>query len=242
MAISLIASANYGGAGGGFTGGASLDSTGADFLVAAIARYQGATLTDSKSNTWTLLSTYAAGGDPTTELYYCIPTSVGSGHTFSYSGSNAFSSIAVAAFSGVKQTSPQDGSTTTNTGSGLTSIQPGSITPSVDGGLWVSALGINNCGSVPASTFAGVTSRRDHLNSVGGYDDNYGVGLTWEIQTTATASNPTWSWASGSTPGAIGAVFFAAGGGGGGTGQPTMRRWGGVPRMRLGGSGGSSWG
>jgi hypothetical protein len=41
-------------------------------------------------------------------LYYAANPTVGSGHTFSYTGASNFSSIFVAAFSGVATSSPFD--------------------------------------------------------------------------------------------------------------------------------------
>lgn len=165
----------------------SINSTGANFLIVAVADFgSGATgtVTDSKSNLgWTPLTAYNTAGDARIHLYYCVPTSVGSGHTVSYTGT--LPAIAFAAFSNVNAI-PFD-SEVGATGSTSNPVG-GSITPSAAGALVISAtanLG-NNTGSVD-SGFAIVGS---YLGVSG---NNYSLGMAYLIQTIAATVNPTWT-------------------------------------------------
>src|ERR1035438_7482079 len=75
----------------GIGGTNTINSTGADLLICAICTDQtsgAAFYSDSKGNTgWTLLFDQTCGWSGRIRLYYCIPTSVGSGHYLSISGS-----------------------------------------------------------------------------------------------------------------------------------------------------------
>lgn len=191
----------------------SVDTTGANLLVVGMSQENGpgnaATLTDSKSNTWTH-GTWrnATSNDPSGRLSYCVPSSVGSGHTFTLSG-GGFSSVWVAAFSGAAA-SPFLQESAGSNGTGITR-QPGSLTPSEDNcvlvtfvaGFMSAALSINSSFSI--------------TNSATFVSGSYAGGLAYLIQTTAGAANPTWSWATntaGSTSVATMMSFKAAAAGG----------------------------
>ncbi len=102
MAFALVANA---GSGSGTT--SAVDTTGADLLVAAVAYFDGAgTVTDSKGNTWTGLTPATPGSGRACRLLYCVPTSVGGGHTFSTP--SGFGGLCVSAWSGVDTATPFD--------------------------------------------------------------------------------------------------------------------------------------
>lgn len=198
-----------------------IDTSGASLLVLAVSSVDNlaaAAPQDSKSNTWNALALQGiAGGSPQCKLYYATGAiSVGSGHTFTTAGGvNEYACLSVAAFSGVVTSSPLDAQNgTTGSVSGLSSLQPGSITPTNAGELLVTTTVINS------ASITGI-SLTDGSNSITLSDwayQNAGVaysgGLGYEIQTTAAASNPTWSWSS-ATSGASAAIaaFIAAAGG-----------------------------
>lgn len=172
----------------------AVDTTGANFLV-AMAGYYGTgtppTLSDSKSNTWTAL-TLKISPDTSINgrLYYCAGATVGSGHTFSLSGTGVYPAVAVLAMANVKASpfDQQNGATTT---SGNTSLATGSITPSVNGCVIVAGLvGNDSTGGDPTIDSGFSTPVVGH--ATGG--QSVGAAISYKIQTTAAAVNPTWSW------------------------------------------------
>ena len=154
---SAVSAAGGGGGGGGPTytltlegskAGASgsvttdaADTTGSNLLIVAGIYYSGTpSLADSKSNTWTGLTSYVGSGSTyAVKIYYCIAPTVGAGHTFTLSGS-IYDSVIYAGFS---KTSPlfDTGKDSGVSGSAaFTTIQPGSLTPSVDNCLVFTVL------------------------------------------------------------------------------------------------------
>lgn len=186
MAIAFVNAVSTSGAGPMTTG--SIDTTGANLLVVAMScddAYNTAP-TDSKSNSWTQLTSYTQT-NVRVRMWYSVPTSVGTGHTFSASG-GAAGAIYGIAFSGVAQTSPADQQNGAN--GFLTSIQPGSITPTENGEVIVTVLGINAAGS-PMSINSGFTEVGTEHEFAAGV--SYGGTAAYLIQTTAAAINPTWT-------------------------------------------------
>lgn len=107
--------------GGGNTTTGTLNSTGADLLIAVVSMYGGRavdyTVSDSKSNSWSSAPASWNFGTDTlgvaVKIFYCKPTSVGSGHTFTITGVNGFGSIAVSCFTSAQAT-PIDQSNSNN--------------------------------------------------------------------------------------------------------------------------------
>jgi len=164
----------------------AIDTTGANFLVAVTA-YAGAvtgfSFTDSKSNTWTALTERTAGAAGRERIYYCVPTSVGSGHTFTLSGATLFGSLCVASFSGGKASSPFDA----ESGAGATPVstkQPGSITPAQNSELLIAGLAFSPTGTISIDGGYTITDQQDA-------GDDIGSALAYKIQTYKAASNPT---------------------------------------------------
>lgn len=226
MAVSFLANAASASGAPSTVTTSPIDTTGADFLFLLVACDAGAnpTVSDNKGNTWTALTSYVNGANIRIRPYYCIPSSVGSGHTFIATGSFVYASVLVEAFSGVKQTSPLD---VENGASGFAStLQPGSVTPSENNELLISCLGINSSGT-PISINSSF-NKTDELNFVGG--TNYGGALAYKIQTTASAENPTWTRTNTNGMAASIHAFKAATA----SGQPTIKRIASIPF--LGGS------
>lgn len=188
-AISFIVETSKAGGANGVTSDA-IDTTGADFLVAVACDFtsgSGGTFSDSKSNTWNTL-TASSVGFTRTQIAWCVPSSVGTGHTFGFNGTRTYPAIAVMAFSGVDATpfDQQNG----NTGSGVTSLTTGSITPSVNGSLLFTGIGFGS--SFSASSINESFTQGTPVSYVPG--NNFGVIGAYRIQATAAAINPQWSW------------------------------------------------
>lgn len=188
MAFSLITSVTGGTNSNGATT-SSVNTTGADLIIVSVGWYgNGAapSISDSKSNSYTGLtakSNISIGN----RLFYVENPTVGSGHTFTVSAASGYPSICVLAFSG-KNASAAFDQQNGAIGS-ATSIQPGSVTPTIGNELVVCGLGHeNNSGATP--TINGGFTAITKGYSGGAYE---GSGLAYLIQTTATAANPTWS-------------------------------------------------
>lgn len=174
--ISLVSSVSATGSINGSTTG-SIDTTGANLIVVSIYYYTGSslTVTDSKSNTWTALT--SRGSTILAKQYYCAGATVGSGHTFTLSGIASYSGIAVAAFSGANA-SPFD------TESGASATQPGSITPAVANELFVTAWGRNDATTLTINSSFTIAEQTAYAPG-----DGFSVGLAYKIS--SGAENPT---------------------------------------------------
>ena len=205
MSITFISS----GSGKTDSGGAttsSFDSTGADLIVVGIGWYTGAlTVTDSKSNTWNALTVEETAGNVKSILYWCSPTTVGSGHTVNVSGAGSYPSITAHAFSGTNGSPFDLESAGGNTGGGTT-VQPGSLTASEANCLLVTSMGSSFAISSNTinSGFSAITTVALQSGVCQGTDTAY------LIQTTATAVNPTFSWTTASQSNCVMASFKAA--------------------------------
>lgn len=133
-AWTLIDKASCGAATGGFSNLCSINSTGADLLISGYDYFSGtATLTDSKSNTWTcktLLSTNGYSLRMCYAWYNGGALSVGSGHTISLAGVD-YTGATLTAWSGSKTSGDPFDQEATDTlgGSGNTTGTAGPITP-----------------------------------------------------------------------------------------------------------------
>lgn len=181
---------------------AAIDTTGYTLLIAATVGEGGHTLTDSKGNTWTALTTYGVNST-FVRLYYCVNPTVGTGHTFT--ASVGYRAVAAMAFTGQAAT-PFDQQNGANTTSG-SSLSTGSITPTENDELVFTAIGLADT-LTSISVNSGFTTSAAQ-NSASG--TNFGIGIGHIIQTTAGAVNPAWSWTGSTTQaGAAIASFKAA--------------------------------
>ncbi len=190
MAIALVTNTGKGSTDNYNVTTSSVDTTGANLIVLATGNYAPGsqpTVSDSKGNSWTVINTYTAILSRV-KMWYCLNPTVGSGHTFTASTSGAAPAICVSAFSGVKASSAYEAETGSNVAPG-TSLQPGSITPAEDNEVQVTALAISAVETLSINSSFSIT---DQIALVAG--KNYGLGMAYRIQTTATAVNPTWSW------------------------------------------------
>lgn len=186
----------------------AINTTGATGLIIAVGWWDGVgnvSVSDSKSNTWAPVTKYVTS-NCSVEFFTCLnPGSVGSGHTFSKTGTDTYGSIAVLAFSGTDTTASVDGNSGAGTASGTTQ-QPGSITPSQNGSVVITALGMS-AHSGSGSIDGGFTVSDSFVDG-----SNYGVALAYLIQTSAAAANPTWTASSGALEACIISIKAAAGG------------------------------
>ncbi len=173
----------------------ALNMSGADLIIACACTYVADSswvVSDStSSNTWTGpvagISDSNAGGSTLRTWYVQAPTVTGS-QTFTYTQAGSmFGCFIVAGFSG-SIASPLD------TASHAQSLTPGSITPSFVNELVWTAMCAQ--GVVGGGTVTGVTGGFTIIEN----NPNVNVAAAafgWLQQTTAVASNPTWSVDSG---------------------------------------------
>lgn len=199
--------------GGGSSNGTATATTGAvttvagDIAFCAVADDLSQTQTpvsDSKSNTWTLMGTAKTGEYGRAALYYSKLSSVGSSHTFSAApvgGALSFPAIQCAVFQGA-QASPLD-AVATGTGAVATaSIQTSPLAPVQTWTLSIAGLQAEDANTVTATGFT-VYQRSYSL------DKSFGVALAWAIQPTTTVILPSWSWASPMSVSAVAGTFLS---------------------------------
>ncbi len=185
----------------------AVDTTGATLLVAFVddETAGAAAPSDNKSNTWSPL-TSKTGQFTTGRLFYVANPVVGSGHVFSNTGGTNFGSAVFMAFSGTATTSPFDQESGAGT-SGATTLQPGSITPSQANCVLVTGVGF---GSTQTYSINSGFSTPLQTNFAGGVGS--GSGMSYLVQTSASAVNPTWTPTSSTEMAAVMASFKAPGG------------------------------
>lgn len=175
----------------------AIDTTGAKVIVIITGDTGGGFApTDSKSNSWISYSARTTGGITGRMHVASGPSlSVGTGHTFSHSsGSVVFPALAVMAFSasGLVIVEVENGAVN---GSSTTSIATGSIAPRLDNSVLVMGL-------VPNFDITGLAITVGTIADSSSNSPTFAVGMAsaYEIQTTKTTRNPSWSWTSAGNP------------------------------------------
>jgi hypothetical protein len=178
--------------------------------------HSGASPTVSGSQTWDLVRTQDNGFSAFASLYRTADgSSFSSSDTITVSLSSGLVGIAATFFSGGATSAIDDQA---NSAGGVfgSSLQPGSITPTVPDTLVISCAMVSDSQDT-ASIDGGFTLPSDA--HVAGTASSFGVGIAYLRQTTAAASNPLWTFTDAAThQNAIQASFKTAGGG-----APTCR-------------------
>ena len=191
----------------------AISCTGANLLVIYVADGQNATtgtMSSSPANTWTSL-TDAASSFQNGALWYSKNASVSGSMTFTYasSGGTGSPAIFVECFSSADTSAPFDQQNTGTANPGPT-VQPGSITPGVNNELVVTGSTTGDPGASYTINGCYSSNITDQAPIVGGV--HYGGALAYCVQTTATATNPTWSGAGSTAVVATIASFKASAG------------------------------
>ena len=167
----------------------AISTIGANFLILTLAYYTTApTFSDSAGNTWTTVRTDTQATNDHLKTYICYSPITSASHTFTASASGTYPSIAISAWSGVLSSGldKQSGAGSNS----ASSIQPGSITPTVNKELLICVFGSNNA----ATSSQTINSPFTSLDAFGPQPNALGVGMAYYIQPTAGAINPTWSF------------------------------------------------
>lgn len=215
LAIAFVNAASAASGGAALSGAASMDTSGANFLVALVAEF-GSTrsnVTDSKNaGNWTNLAAFGLGGGYGCHIAYRYnPSSVGAGHTISTDQAN-FPAVVWMAFSGLATAAdPYDttvGTLGANTADSGATSKPGSGTATTANSLYFSGY-CNSQTSTGTSTPTGWTTPTgfDVASALEGAA-GYFIG--------SSAQNPIWTHASSGANFSTMAIFAPPGGGGGG--------------------------
>lgn len=202
--IATVANATASAAAGSTATTGAINTTGATLLVIVVDNYSQdsttATITDSKSNTWTAL-TNRAGGTSNIAIMYAQNPTVGTGHTFSCTGS--YCTIFVSAWSGTLTSGVFDVQNGASCPS-CSTLATGSVTPSQADSLIIAGFSDND--TTALSIDSGFTKINEQRNN------SFETGAdAYLIQTTASAVNPTWTASGAVARAAAIAVFKPAG-------------------------------
>jgi hypothetical protein len=196
MAIALVATTKKASSGTS----PSIDTTGANLIVFGVNTVSdfAVTFTDNKGNLYyRLVSSAVTTGFAS--IYWSFGdslVSVGSGHTFTVTGN--FPSFEVAAFSGVSTTFALDKNFKRNNLTG-TSVQAGSLTPSVADCLILAAMAYRDTTTVSIDSGFTITDQNPFSGGVA-----CGGALAYLIQSGGpSAVNPTWSWTNSAVAAAV---------------------------------------
>jgi hypothetical protein len=202
--IAFIGSTKKGGTNGGTT--PVLNTTGATLLILSVSGWTAPTVSDSYGNTWIGL-TEKVDTHGRNRLYYCFPPSnkVGSGHTFTISGSGTLSALVALAFSGAASYEAQNGTTA----HAAASIMLPSFTPAQNNELIVTGWGAFYAAASPPIVDSGFTLGSNYI-SHGDQSTASSDGVAYLIQGIATTVAPTWTWGAGDNAGATIASFVAS--------------------------------
>lgn len=213
-AAAFITNKAAGSAGGNTVTTAAADTTGATLIMLGVAEVGGAstaTPSDSKVNSAPTKIRTDSSGTVQWSLFYLVPdpAKVGAGHTFTYTLNSSFPALFMTCFSGTSAT-PTDGNTGFNDVA-ITSIQPGSITPSASGDVFVAGMAFGGSRTISVSGTGWAISDQIDFLAAGG---NYGGAMAYKVSAGSGAENPTFSWSVGLSAGCNMGAFLAAAGGG----------------------------
>lgn len=180
-----------------------IDTRGANLLVVGVGLFEAGAFSDSVGNVWTPLTPRTTSGC-ITEGYYCQNPTLNAAHTFTYTGTGKYAAMNVLALSGMALSGALDQQTGNAAATTVGGFQGGSLTPAAPNAVYVSITGFQSGGT--QSVDAPFTISDQSPDSGNGL----GCAFAYELQTAATARNPTWTYNNPLGAGVINAVFKAA--------------------------------
>jgi hypothetical protein len=199
----LVSRTSFGSASGGTT--PSINTTTANLIVAEVSSYYPVgepVLSDSKGNTWIALTRhYDLGLISSNRLYYCINPTVGSGHTFTLTGS--FVSFNVTAFNNT--ITPTYLAENGNADLGINAyIDCGSLTNTLSNALFICSMSNLNSGTPPITLNSGYTQLDSFYNTTAAYISS---SAGYKIVNGIVTLNPRFSYTNANYQSASHAVF-----------------------------------
>lgn len=188
MAAALVAHSYFQSTGTG-TLATGINTTGANLLVVSVhCESSSFTISDTQSsshNTYLQIGSTLGPSGYYNKIFYCLsPAYVGTSHTWTITGSSVYAFVAIQAFSGISALDQNSGSSYTN----LSSVQPGSITPTYTNELVITSIGFDGGPSSSASINLGFTITDQHTSTA-----SAGGGMAYLIASAASAINPVWT-------------------------------------------------
>ena len=180
-----------------------IDMTGATLIVAVITDYSGqgpSVLTDNQTNTYIAL-TARIQGTPRNRMLYVENPTISATQTFSIDGTNSYVVLCVAGFSGTATSSVKD-QDAGNIGTAST-ISTTSITPAEDNELVVAGLSTSVASSTVDAAYTEITDSN--------YSPFFSAAMAYQIQTSAAATDATFTVGSGAENAATIASFKSSG-------------------------------
>ena len=162
---------------------AAIDTTGAGLLICGVVSWNDVaapTVTDSKGNAWHALT--QSTSMVRAQIFWSIPSSVGSGHTATAAGTDYFGGITFAAFGGTPAIAPFDVENGVF-GTGNPASAGTGITPTLDNELVIMLVGANCTPGSVGSPF----TLMDIITKVA---DHFGHVMAYSIQTAKVAADP----------------------------------------------------
>lgn len=167
---------------------AATDMTGSNFLSMVQAVYSAATdgtPSDSEANSWVNSTTQVGSVVNRCRIGHVVNPTVGASQTFTLTGTAIYPALVASGWSGMDTSAPFDQQAGSAVGTGTTTIECGSATPSEDNELMIAGEAFDT-GNAASSVDSSYT-----LGLGGNVTANTeGVQLAYQIQTTATARNP----------------------------------------------------
>ena len=173
----------------------TVNATGADLILFA-STDTGTTPSDNVGgNTYTLIASYSFSTGQSINVWECRNPSVSGAMTFTgtVTVSTGFAIDAIAISGSLTSGDPQD-QHNGNTQNFVSTIQPGSITPSQANSLIMAFLAISGTNTNAATIDSSFTV----IDSYAGMIDGEDISSAYLIQTSAVAVNPTWNGGAGS--------------------------------------------
>lgn len=170
-----------------------------DLLVVWVQFFSGSsepTLSDNQTNTWNALTLRTTTSSIAGRIYWCCPASkVNASHTFtltSTGGGSANGAIAVVGFTGALVAGAFDKESGQSTTGSVTSLKPGSLTPTNANSLLVTFLGHSDNTAGNVSIDNSYTAVDKVAFSSGHY---YGTASAYKAQSGGpSALDVQWSW------------------------------------------------
>lgn len=187
----------------------SVNTTGANLLVCMVSAYTGGpadSLIDSKSNTWTALTSRSnASGFNRITLYYVVSPTVGSGHTFTNNTTGSYTTIAMAAFSGIKTSSTFESENgADNVVYTVAPVTGGAVTPNTSGDLIISVMAWSFSATTATFSVDSGFTITDQYHASGVTE---GGAFSYLITNSTSAQNPAWTPSTTGTTAIENAVF-----------------------------------
>jgi hypothetical protein len=192
---------------GGAVVSASLDTTGLKTIIVSISGYADAAsvpvLTDSVFNTWTALTTYRTSGASQARIFYCINPTVGPGHTFT-GASSATAIYPSMCILGWIEEGAFDTENGASTGSNVTSLNTGNVSPVSNDSLVISAFTVGVAVTGLAVSGGSLAIEQDVAYVVSQHQRG---AIAYEVQAGAATRDAAWSWTT-ATPAAVAIAVF----------------------------------